>query len=228
MNASANAALKVLNTPAEINAIAAGEGEAKFERLPWQVLTPEAFEASQAHIQANFGRPPMAMAILAGRSKVLGHSLTEAEYRELVQVDELPEEHQDCKYPGCSHKVSPFRTALVLDGEIKTDRDGETTWRGNFLVVKLAEVGLTVMGFCNGDLQKARNSAQEACGEKLHPMPLSVAIARRQGIIDAAKRRQAATETFEARLAGPRSTAVKGQFGSAPRVAGDYVGRSRR
>lgn len=211
------------------NAVAAPTTtEPTFDRLPWKVLTPEAFEASQAHITANFGRPPMAMAILAARSAKLGNSLTESEYRELVQKDEILEEHEVCSYPGCDHKVSPFRTALVINGEVMKNRDGDTTWRGNFLLIKLADTGLTVMGFCNSHLVSARKSAEEACGEKLHPMPFAVAVTRRQGILDSFRRRQEAAETFESRLAGPRSTAVRGQFGSAPRVAGDYAGRGRR
>jgi hypothetical protein len=197
-----------------------------FERLPWKVLDADAFEASQAHIGANFGRAPMAMAILASRSKVLGHSLSETEYRELVQKDEIPEEHQMCSWPGCNHKVSPFRTALVLNGEIAKNRDGVTVWRGNFLVLKLAEGGLQVRGFCGDHLAKARQSAEDAVGERLHPMPFAEATARRQGIIDSFRRRQEAQETFEASLAG-RSTALRGRFGSAPRNNVGNIGRRR-
>lgn len=221
MNETANVA-----TTEEIEiVISEADDKPKFKKLPWRVLAPEAFEASQAHIYSNFGRAPMAMAILAARSGKLGHSLTESEYRELVQMDEIPEEHEMCSYPGCSHKVSSFRTALVIDGEVLKNRDGETTWRGNFLLVKLAEGGLTVLGFCNSHLVAARKSAEDACGEKLHPMPYAVAVARRQGILDAFRRRQEAAETFESRLAGSKSIATRGRYGSAPRNPGDMANR---
>lgn len=193
-------------------------------RLPWKPLDPEAFEASQAHIAVNGGRPPLAMKIIAERSSQLGHSLSETEYRELVQKDELPEEHQQCSWPGCHRPVSPFRTALVLKGEVMKNRDGNTVWRGAFLVLKLAEGGLQVRGFCAGHLSEARQSAEEAACERIHPMPFAESVARREGIIDAARRRQDAREAFEASLAG-RSTALKGRFGSAPRNRGDLGAR---
>lgn len=212
----------------EAQASSVNPAEPTYERLPWKVLDADAYEASQAHKGTNHGRCPMSMGILAARSKFLGHSLTEEEYREIVQMDELPDEHKKCSYPGCDHEVSPFRTALVLDGEIAKNREGVTTWRGNFLVIKTVADGLVVKGFCGDHLAKARQSAEDAAGERLHPMPFAMAVVRRQGIIDSARRRREAQEAFEASLAGPgKSVAVRGRFGSVPRHNVDNIGRRR-
>lgn len=192
-----------------------------FERLPWKVLTPEAYEASQAHIQSNYGRAPLAMAILAARSRVLGHSLTESEYREIVRVDkDVPDTHKKCAYPGCRHDVPVFRTALVLDGEISKNRDGDVIWRGNFLVMKPAGK-LAVEGFCHNHVFAARAKAEEISGKKQHPLPYEECCAKLQGILEAGLRHRENADAFESRYGG--SSAQR----SAPRNSPASIGRRR-
>lgn len=194
--------------------------------LPFKPLTPEAFEASQVHVHANFGRPPLAMMIIVERANFLGHSLTEEEYRELVQMDEIPEQHQRCCYPGCPHQVSPFRTALVLDGEIKEDRKtGERIWRGGFLVVKGADGYLQVRGYCPNHLKAAREDAEAVTGFRPEPQSLEGAKARLEAIIESfrEKRRFAAQEQDAAREMNRRSLCQV----SAPRNSPANIGGRR-
>lgn len=202
--------------------IPTAEEKPAFERLPWKVLAPEAYEASQAHIQANHGRAPMAMAILAARSKFLGRSLSESDYREVVRLDkDIPETHQKCAYPGCRHEVPKFRTALVLNGEISKDRDGNVIWRGNFLVMKPNGL-LAVEGFCWDHIFAARAKAEEISGKRQHPLPYAEACAKLQGILEAGLRHRENVDAFESRYGG--SAAQR----STPRNSPNSIGDRRR
>lgn len=218
MNETANVA-----TTEEIEiVIPEADDKPKFKKLPWKVLTPEAFEASQAHIQANHGRAPLAMAILAARSEFLMRSLFESDYREIVRIDkDIPDTHKKCAYPGCRHDVPVFRTALVLNGEIAKDRDtGDVVWRGNFLVMK-PNGKLAVEGFCYDHIFAARAKAEEISGKKQHPLPYAEACAKLQGILEAGLRRRENVDAFESRYGG--SSAQR----SAPRNSPSNIGRRR-
>lgn len=192
-----------------------------------QPLNSDAFEAWQVFCQLNGSRTPVPWTGLVAIAQEKG-TLSESELRKFIRKDELPAEQQSCSFPGCDRKVSPLRTALILpDGTVVRQRDSdEPVWRGAFLVLKLAEGGLQVRGFCPSHLGVARQAAEDASGERLHPMPLAEATARREGILASFRRHQEARETFEASLAG-RSTAIRGRFGSAPRNSPANIGGRR-
>jgi len=159
-----------------------------------------------------------------------GRSLTEAELKALIEVDDIDLEIGDtCQFPNCGHKVTAVKGLLVdfTTGEPILDRDNRSIERGSYVVIFEPDKGFVVRLFCPKHAWIARQ--QE--GKK--PLPLqSLAAAKARAAVLNARREQdqASLETFReqtGRGIGRPSGRPKGQEfpGEGQRRTG---GRGRR
>lgn len=220
---------------AQASTVAPTEKASNFEfiELDYEPMTPEAFAASRTDAEKNGGRYPVAMFLIRRRAKYLGHSLTLAEYREIVKETLIPDGYEQCSYAvgECPAHTMHFQTALVLrDGTFGINRrTGLKIWRAGFLRVKV-DGKLVVRPYCSGHVGPARDDNEMEHGYRPEPQTYDDATADLQGILDhfRSQREAAAREAEELSIKNRNSLAGRGRFSSAPRNPGDLGTRHSR
>jgi len=126
------------------------------------------------------------------------HSLSEAEIKDLIQVDEIDETIGDkCQFPNCGHSVTPLKGQLVnpTTGEPVLDRNSDQPIeRGSYVVIFEPANGFVVRLFCPRHAWIARQ--QE--GKKPLPLQSLAAAKDRAGALnDKRAQDRASLEAFK-------------------------------